>query len=31
VPQGTVKSRLLRGREALRAILERRAPEVFES
>jgi RNA polymerase sigma-70 factor (ECF subfamily) len=29
LPQGTIKSRLLRGREALRRILARRNPELF--
>jgi RNA polymerase sigma-70 factor (ECF subfamily) len=29
LPQGTIKSRLLRGREALRKLLVRRHPEVF--
>jgi RNA polymerase sigma-70 factor (ECF subfamily) len=29
VPQGTIKSRLLRGREALRKILSRRHPELI--
>ncbi len=31
LPQGTVKSRLLRGREALRKLLARRHPEFFGS
>lgn len=30
LPQGTVKSRLMRGRQALRRILVRRHPELFE-
>ena len=29
VPQGTIKSRLMRGREALRRVLIARDPEVF--
>jgi RNA polymerase sigma-70 factor (ECF subfamily) len=29
LPQGTIKSRLMRGREALRKVLVRRHPEVF--
>ena len=29
LPVGTIKSRLLRGREALRKILTRRHPELF--
>ena len=29
VPQGTIKSRLLRGREALRRVLVARNPELF--
>jgi RNA polymerase sigma-70 factor (ECF subfamily) len=31
LPQGTVKSRLMRGRQALRRLLLRRNPELFES
>jgi len=31
LPSGTIKSRLLRGREALRKVLVRRHPELFAS